>query len=96
MNQAFDIAQARRLAAHALSRAHMTPDFRQKELWQGIAEEWLTRAETLEKRLPSTRPRVRPQPVPAQTRYNLVRNSTKAFRRQAPHHLIEIRREAAE
>jgi hypothetical protein len=47
----FDIAQARRLAAHALSRAHMTGgDFRQKRLWQDIAEEWCTRAEALEER----------------------------------------------
>ena len=46
----FEIAQARRLAAHALSRAYMTSDFRQKGLWQEIAEEWLLRAEKLERR----------------------------------------------
>jgi hypothetical protein len=45
-----EIAQAQRLATHALSRASLTLDFRQKTLWQQIAEEWLARVETLQAR----------------------------------------------
>jgi hypothetical protein len=57
-----EIAQARRLAAHALSRAQTTADRRQQKLWQEIADAWISRAAALEHRklitdaLPPRRP----------------------------------------
>src|SRR5258705_1786590 len=39
-----EIAQARRLAEHALSRARTTADQRQKLLWLEIADTWAARA----------------------------------------------------
>ena len=45
-----EIAQARRLAEHALSRARATADQRQKLLWLEIADTWAARAAALQDR----------------------------------------------
>jgi len=42
-----EIAQARRLAQHALSRARATADQRQRLLWLEIADAWEARAAAL-------------------------------------------------
>jgi hypothetical protein len=45
-----EVAHARILYGHAVSRAHMSGgDSAQKKLWQQIAKQWLARAEALER-----------------------------------------------
>jgi hypothetical protein len=63
-----DIEQARRLGTHALGRAAMTADWKQKERWQELAEEWATRVDMLiHGRGPAA-----PEASPA-SKYHLVR-----------------------
>ena len=47
------IAQARRLAEHALGRARATADLRQKKLWHQIADAWAARAAALKAEEPA-------------------------------------------
>jgi hypothetical protein len=52
--QTSDSKRAHQLAQHALARAHMTNDPRQRHRWQEIADSWLTRAAGLEGQITPT------------------------------------------
>jgi hypothetical protein len=85
---ASELAQARRLAGHALTRARMAaPDWRQMKLWQQLAEEWSTRAAALERDL--SEGKAGAPSNDSGDRYKPVRNRSKRFSRRRGHLLTD-------